>query len=112
LVIRQPQLSKAATQDEARKKEDRTRLGHVMRDALWRTRRRLRVMDRYCVVAVVGCRDTRGAEAIEYRRGTHLDEIHGHTAGVLVGLLHEALEVYIEKLEDQVQLLVRVHDIQ
>ena len=43
---------------------------------------------------------------------THLDDVGGDGASGLVAVLHVAFEIDVEELEDQIELLIRVHDVE
>lgn len=46
------------------------------------------------------------------RRGTYLDDSWGNGAPRLVAVLHITFEIYVEELEDQVKLLIGVHNVE
>ena len=43
---------------------------------------------------------------------THLHDVLGDGASGLVAVLHVAFEIHVEELEDQIELLIRVDDVQ
>lgn len=43
---------------------------------------------------------------------THLDDVRGDGASGLVAVLHVAFEIHVEEFEDQIELLIRMHDIE
>ena len=43
---------------------------------------------------------------------THLDNVRGDGAAGLVAVLHVAFEIDVEELEDQIELLIRVYDVE
>ena len=43
---------------------------------------------------------------------THLDNVRGDGAAGLVAVLHVAFEIDVEEFEDQIELLIRVYDVE
>lgn len=46
------------------------------------------------------------------RTETYLDKFQGNGRADLVPMLHESFEVHLEKLEDEIEFLVGMHDLQ
>lgn len=51
-------------------------------------------------------------EVKEMGEGACLDELGGHAAALLVAVVHEALEVDVQELKDEVELLVGMDDVE
>lgn len=55
-----------------------------------------------------GSRERRGRG----HRSTHLNHIQRYRIGLCIAMLDVPLEVHVKKLEDKIELCVRVHDLQ